>query len=52
MIINGWVHCPICKSKTKTKVKNNTEVKNFPLFCHKCKNESIVDITSGRMTYK
>ena len=39
-----WLLCPICKNKTRVKVRNNTELKNFPLFCPKCKQESLVNI--------
>lgn len=32
-----WIHCPICKAKTRTKVQQNTVLLNFPLFCPRCK---------------
>lgn len=31
-----WVICPICKNKTRLKIREDTELKNFPLFCPKC----------------
>lgn len=40
----GWVHCPICGNKTRTKIRADTVLKNFPLYCPKCGYESIVDI--------
>lgn len=49
MIKDGWVHCPICKSKTKTKINKDTVLKNFPLFCPKCRNESIIDSKDGKV---
>lgn len=45
-----WVHCPICGSKTRTKVHKDTLVHNFPLYCPKCKTEIRVDITQLKMT--
>jgi len=39
-----WLLCPICNNKTRTKVRQDTTLKNFPLFCHKCKNETLVDV--------
>ena len=45
----GWVHCPICQSKTKTKVNKDTILRNFPLFCPKCKQESRIDVEGGKM---
>ena len=47
-----WVHCPICRSKTRTKVYEDTAVVNFPLFCPKCKNETLVDIIQLKMVVK
>jgi hypothetical protein len=32
-----WIHCPICKAKTRTKVQQDTVLLNFPLFCPRCK---------------
>lgn len=39
----GFICCPKCGSKTKTKVLPNTELKNFPLYCTWCKEEIIID---------
>ena len=39
-----WLLCPICKSKTRVKVRDDTELTNFPLFCPKCKQESLVNV--------
>ena len=38
-----WVLCPICHNKTRIKLRKDTELKNFPLFCPKCKNETLVN---------
>lgn len=45
-----WVYCPICKAKTRLKVRADTVLKCFPLFCPKCKQESLIDIEKFRMT--
>ena len=45
-----WVSCPICGSKTRTKVCGETVVLNFPLYCPKCKTEVRVDIVQLKMT--
>lgn len=39
-----WIKCPICGSKTRLKIRNDTKIKNFPLYCPKCKQESLVEI--------
>lgn len=41
---SGWIHCPKCKCRTRTKIRKETIVKYFPIFCPKCKNESLIDI--------
>ena len=37
-----WVLCPVCGNKTRTRVRADTVLKNFPLFCPKCKKETII----------
>lgn len=39
-----WLLCPICGRKTHNKIKEDTEMKNFPLYCPKCMQETIVDV--------
>ena len=45
-----WLLCPICKSKTRVKVRDDTELTNFPLFCPKCKQESLVNVKQLNMS--
>ena len=44
-----WIICPICKSKTRVKVREDTVLENFPLFCPKCKQESLVNVKQLNM---
>ncbi len=44
-----WVPCPICNSKTRTKVYEDSVLINFPLFCPKCKKETPVNIVKLKM---
>ena len=39
-----WFKCPICENKTRLKMRNDTVLKNFPLYCPKCKKESLIDV--------
>lgn len=41
---NEWILCPRCDNKTRIKVREDTVLKNFPLFCPKCKQETVVDV--------
>jgi len=47
---NQWVLCPICHNKTRVKLREDTELKNFPLFCPKCKNETLVNAKQFNIT--
>ena len=37
-----WIICPVCNNKTRNKIRADTVLKNFPLYCSKCKNETII----------
>lgn len=39
-----WLLCPICGRKTHDKVREDTEMKNFPLYCPKCKQETVINV--------
>lgn len=39
-----WVKCPVCGNKTRNKVRKDTVLKRFPLFCPKCKNETLIEL--------
>ena len=39
-----WVLCPVCGNKTRTMVRTDTVLKNFPLYCPKCKQETLVNV--------
>lgn len=45
-----WVICPVCGSKTRVKIREDTVLKNFPLFCPKCKHESTVNAEKLQVT--
>ena len=38
-----WLLCPICQNKTRIKLREDTELKNFPLYCPKCKQEMLIN---------
>ena len=38
-----WLLCPICSSKMRIRLREDTELKNFPLFCPKCKQETLIN---------
>ena len=40
----GWIHCPVCQCRTRTKIRRDTVLKNFPVFCPQCKKEFLIDV--------
>lgn len=38
-----WLLCPVCGNKTRLKVRQDTELINFPLYYPKCKQETLVN---------
>ncbi len=40
-----WILCLICGGKTRLKLREDTELKRFPLYCPKCKQETLIDVT-------
>ena len=39
-----WLLCPICKNKTRIKLRQDTTLLNFPLFYLKCKQENLLNV--------
>lgn len=45
-----WVLCPVCGNKTRNKIRADTELKNFPLYCPKCKQECLIEAKGLHIT--
>ncbi len=45
-----WVRCPVCGSKTRLQIRKDTELKNFPLYCPKCKQETLIKAKDLQIT--
>ena len=41
-----WIYCPVCENKTRMKIREDTEIRNFPLYCPKCRQESLINVKS------
>lgn len=44
-----WIRCPICGGKTRNKVYQDTVLVKFPLYCPKCKKETLIDVVQLKM---
>ncbi len=45
-----WIFCPVCGNKTRLQMRTDTELKNFPLYCPKCRQESLIDAKNLHVT--
>ena len=43
MIAREWVRCPICSNKTRDRIREDTVLINYPLYCPKCKQETLIE---------
>ena len=46
----NWASCPICKGKTRTMLRSDTVLINFPLFCPKRKSETLINAEKLNIT--
>ena len=44
-----WIRCPICGAKTRARLLPDTVLRNFPLFCPKCKYTCVIRFKDGKM---
>ena len=42
MLKNEWIRCPVCGSKTRDRLREDTVLKNYPLYCPKCKQDTCI----------
>lgn len=45
-----WIHCTVCGSKTRDRIREDTILKNFPLYCPKCKQEVMIEVKDLKVT--
>ena len=39
-----WLLCPVCGNKTRLKLREDTILENFPLYCPKCRQETLINV--------
>ena len=45
-----WIRCPVCGSKTRDRLREDTVLKNYPLYCPKCKQETLIEAKYLKVT--
>ena len=49
-MISEWIICPICGNKTRNQIRDDTVLLNFPLYCPKCKQETLIEAKYLKVT--
>lgn len=45
-----WILCPVCGNKTRDRIREDTVLKNYPLYCPKCKQETLINAKELQIT--
>ena len=45
-----WILCPSCGNKTRNKIRTDTVMINYPLYCPKCKQETLIEAKNFQIT--
>ena len=45
-----FILCPVCGNKTRVQIREDTELKNFPLFCPKCHKQTLINAKQLNIT--
>ncbi len=44
-----WILCPVCGNKTHDRMRDDTVLQNFPLYCPKCKKETLITVQNQKI---
>ena len=50
IVADHWILCPICGCKTRLRIREDTVLENFPLYCPKCKHETLISVHQLNMS--
>ena len=50
MIFFDWVRCPVCGSNTRDRIREDTILRNYPLYCPKCKQQTLIEVQNLQVT--
>jgi len=45
-----WLLCPVCGNKTRLRLREDTVLENFSLFCPKCRQETLINVQQMNMS--
>lgn len=45
-----WIYFPVCCNKICDKIRDDTILRDYPLYCPKCKQETLIEISNLEIT--
>lgn len=45
-----WILCSVCGNKTRDRLREDTVLINYPLYCPKCKQETLIEARHLQIT--
>jgi predicted Zn-ribbon and HTH transcriptional regulator len=45
-----WISCPKCGNKTRDRLRADTILINYPIYCPKCKQETLINARDLQIT--
>ncbi|MBC5745742.1 cysteine-rich KTR domain-containing protein [Lachnospiraceae bacterium MD308] len=48
--MSEWIYCPVCGNKTRDRLREDTVLKNYPLYCPKCRQETLIEAKKLKVT--
>ena len=50
MVKEKWIYCPVCGSKTRDRIIADTILRYYPLYCPKCRQETLIEAENFNIT--
>lgn len=48
--MSEWIYCPVYGNKTRDRLRKDTVLKNYPLCCPKCRQETLIETKKLKVT--
>ena len=48
--MSEWIYCPVCGYKARDRLRKDTVLKNYPLYCPKCRQETLIEAKKLKVT--
>ncbi len=45
-----WIRCPVYGKKTRDRIREDTVLKNYPLYCPKFRQETLIEVKNLQIT--